>query len=257
VSAKRIETLLGELKTNVGASSCTFYIRDPIWRNGFRLAGMTGVDYPEPMYGFSFPATARDVISSGPREHFSKDARRDPVLREDPGATPGVPPSKRLLFGDFVTREKVRSSARLIHPKTVKFREEAVLFVNFKTSISFTRDLKQKIRSSFTLLIAQTSALHAELMIIDASALSKSARILSPDSTIARESMHRLSGGLKSYLEDILNGAIEALASSRGRTLGTIHLYNEEKQHLELAANVGPIKHIERAKIHSVKDGQG
>lgn len=255
MSAK-INAFLTDLCHNVSAASCTFYIRDPIWKNGFRLVGMTGVQHSEPMHGFSFPATARDVISHGPREHFSENAFSDPVLREDSRAAPKVPLSRRVLFGDFVARENVKSCARLIYPAG-RSPEQAVLFVNFTAPTIFSRNLKRRIKNAFSALVDKVPTLRDELSATDASALTKSARILSPDSTIAGESMSRISGGLQGYLEEILGSAIEALELDRKTLLGTIHLYDAENQHLVLAASVGQIDHLDRATRHSVKDGQG
>jgi GAF domain-containing protein len=251
----KIQDLLERLKNEVSASSCTFYIRDPIWKHGFRLAAMVGVEHPEPMYGFSFPPTARDVISLGPRVHFSRDAQNDQLLREKSPAIPKLPPAKKVLFGDFVTRERVKSCARLIYPNDDS-PEDAVLFVNFRTTTEFNKPLRQKIEQAFQQLVSGLSALRAESTTSDAPALAKLAQLLSPGNTISGESMQGISGGLESYLRGVLTSAVAAFGGSR-HTFGTLHLYDSETQLLNLIADVGQIQHVERAKQQLVKQAQG
>src|SRR5882672_1609379 len=146
------EILKSELKSEGGeilADSCTFYVRDPFWPDELRLIAMPGVQIPEPMHGFTFPPHSKKVVAEGRLEIFSPDSAE---LREDVGASRDKIPSDRIhLFGDFVERENVKSSARLTHKASGRI--EAVLFVNFVEKRSFDRPLKALLRALLKRLV--------------------------------------------------------------------------------------------------------
>jgi len=50
---------LDEIVVNLHASSCTLYLYDPQWPSEFRLIGMSGVRFQEPLYGFVYTDAAR------------------------------------------------------------------------------------------------------------------------------------------------------------------------------------------------------
>src|SRR5215213_6693460 len=130
---KALEAARDELK----AASCTFYVRDPFWSDELRLVAMPGVQIIEPMYGFAFPPHSTSVVSKGDVEIFSSDTQSDERLREEiDSSRDRIDAKKQFLFGDFVEREGIKSSARLMFK--VDDRVEAVLFVNFTKTKKFS-----------------------------------------------------------------------------------------------------------------------
>ncbi|HVQ39683.1 MAG TPA: serine/threonine-protein kinase, partial [Pyrinomonadaceae bacterium] len=136
VLSMRLNETLKIAMVDLGAISSTFYIRDPFWPAELHLVAMPGVKISEPMYGFSFPPHSKKVVAEGDAEIFSADTRFKKELREDTvWPRDQIDPAKRYLFGDFVEREGIKSSARLTHRDGERI--EAVMFVNFAETTTF------------------------------------------------------------------------------------------------------------------------
>ena len=111
----RVEAFLEEARRGLNAHSCVSYISDPYWPIEMRLIAMPGVQSKEPMYGFVSPEGTKAVLLRGDAESFCSDAigadeRRDSMVRV-PGT---IARELRHLFGDFVEREGIKWSARLL-----------------------------------------------------------------------------------------------------------------------------------------------
>jgi len=157
-----INITLETFKAEIGADSCTFYVRDPFWQEELRLIAMPGVHIKEPMHGFAFPPHSTAVVSDGATEIFSSETESEKRLRElMVPARDLIAAGKRFLFGDFVERERIKSSARLMHK--VNNRLEAVLFVNFVEEKKFTAALKKRLRGLLSKLVVDLTKLQAEL----------------------------------------------------------------------------------------------
>jgi GAF domain-containing protein len=126
----------------VGASSATFYLKDPWWFEEYRLVLMEGVRYREPMYGFLRPHDATQLLEEG-EVLESWDIPRSGPVEEDERRPP--------FFGGFRRREGVEKTVRLQH--RADGRVVAVLFVNLKSSAELTEEQKRACRKMFRELV--------------------------------------------------------------------------------------------------------
>ncbi len=253
-SPRATEEMLVEKMTAVGASSCTFYVEDPWWPGELHLALMPGVKYPEPMHGFLIPLKSKRSVVEGKlvttfinsekawKYHDSKD---ESVLHKLT--------KKNRLFGNFVEREGVKSSIRLIHRTGGK--TAAVLFVNFDRKIKvfpkwMLAGLKDFVREICTPRFLQVfrKVLEKE----DPFPLKQILRILQS----ARE---HLSVTFEANLQRILQLAMEVTQLSPDTATGTIHAYDANKRILRLVETDG-IKNknfIDGLQSLNVDEGRG
>jgi GAF domain-containing protein len=246
---------LDQARTDLKASSCTFYVRDSHWSDEFRLVSHSGVLMEEPLYGFASPRSALKIIAEGEFEIFSTDTEDDERFREASLDVDEISESARYLFGDFVQREGIKSSARLIHCNEAGERE-AVFFVNFAERIEFDETLKSKIREIFSKLTALKDDLQSELNTQDAEWLSEASRIVSPDRSVVKTDFYPLDDP-SAYFIALIKAALKALKIKEGTGLGTIQLYNPEEQTLNLVGHAGDFHHLDEAQKHSVRNGRG
>lgn len=238
----------------IGASSCTFYVRDALLPDELRLIAMPGVQFTEPLFGFTFPSRSNRALAEGDPEIFSVDSQSDRQLREDVDwSLDGIDPEKKLLFGDFVEREGIRSSARLVH--AVNGRIEAVLFVNFSQTVSFGDPLKGKLKALLSRCISNLPALHEEIRASETDELVQTLRMFSPIYEASTQ-LYEWDQPLEVILISFLRVALEALELDASTAFGTIHAYDRKTQTLRLAAHVGGVD-VERAESLSVAAGQG
>ncbi len=244
-----IEEKLDQARVSLAASSCTFYMPDPHSPDQFRLVAMSGVKFKEPMYGFIFPDSAKKIVSEGDLKIFCQKVVNCSTFISNPIALGKIHKDRKRLFGDFITREKVISSARIIHKE-----KKAVLFVNFSQETEFTESLKNDILSLFESIVDELSTIQNELIFLDAPWLSV-ARIVSPALSIANPSFQSVDE-LDKYFSQIIELLLEIMDIEKGTGLGTLHLYDAEKQTLELHGEFGKIDR-EKAMQHSVSRGEG
>jgi serine/threonine protein kinase/putative methionine-R-sulfoxide reductase with GAF domain len=251
-NADSIDELLQLTMREIGASSCTFYVRDAFLPDELRLIAMPGVQFAEPLFGF--PSRSNRALVEGDPEIFSVDSPSDRQLREDVDwSLDQIDPEKRLLYGDFVEREGIRSSARLVH--TVNGRIEAVLFVNFSQTVSFGDPLKGKLKALLARCISNLPALHEEIRASGTDELVQTIRMFSPIYE-ASTKLYEWDQPLELYLISFLRVALEALELDASTAFGTIHAYDRKTQTLRLAAHVGGVD-VEHAESLSVATGQG
>lgn len=250
-----IKQVLESEAKEIGAASCTFYVRDPFWPDELRLIAMPGVHYAEPMHGFTFPPHSKRVVAEGDPEIFSPDSdEAEGPLREAAGAPRDqIDTTKSHLFGDFVERENIKSSARLTHK--VNGRIEAVLFVNFVEKTKFDKPLKLRLRKLLTRLAESLQELNLELRISEAGALVQAIRMF-PPTYQGSTKLHDWDQPLPDYLRSLLGVAIAALELDLASTFGTIHLYDRRTATLRLAAALGGVDE-QRANSQSVATGEG
>jgi GAF domain-containing protein len=252
-----IKEVLKSARTQLGAASCTFYVRDPFWHDELRLIAMPGVQLTEPMHGFSFPPHSKRVLAEGGPEIFSPDARSDEQLREEASAPlDGIAPDRRFLFGDFIEREGIKSSARLWYEEDNHL--EAVLFVNYTDARKFDDQVKNNIRNLLRQLVENLPALHDELRASEMNALVQAIRIFPPTHAGSATRLNEWDQPLDEYLSSLLGLAIEALDLNADTTLGTVHLYDRQTKTLRLMAHYGTIEDFDKAREPlSIPTGQG
>jgi hypothetical protein len=251
---ERLRQKLDEVRTDLRASSCTFYLRDPHWTDQFRLVAMSGVRFEEPMYGFVSPASARRVIAEGNPEIFSNHPRED-GLGEAPVCIDEMPEENRPLFGDFVEREGVQSSARLIQNND-SGEPEAIFFVNFPIRVEFDESIKSRIGSCFHDLVTDLDTIRQELFELDAEWLLEATKIVSPAWSVADTNFYALDEP-ESYFGLLIKAALQALGIGPEIGFGTIHLFNVERNMLELHGSFGSIQDSHKALVHAVGKGRG
>jgi serine/threonine protein kinase/GAF domain-containing protein len=242
-------------RSEIGATSLTFYVRDPIWPEELRLVAMPGVQLKEPMHGFSFPPHLKRVVAEGGLEIFSSDSRSQQELREDAEwSLDKIEPEKRFLFGDFVERERIKSSARLTQKRND--RTEAVLFVNFAETTVFDEPLKKKLRDLLTRCVKDIDPLRDELRASETDDLIQAIRMF-PPSFEGSTQLYEWDKPLGD-LQSVLGVALAALELEPGTAFGTVHLYDRQSQTLRLEARGGDIDiDLDRAESQSVASGQG
>jgi putative methionine-R-sulfoxide reductase with GAF domain len=253
-----IKETLESARTRLNAASCTFYVCDPFWNEEMRLIAMPGVRLTEPMHGFCFPPHSKRVLVEGAAEIFSSHAPSNEQLREDASSPlDRIDHKKRFLFGDFIEREDIKSSARLLHIENGQIK--AVLFVNFATVKEFDEHLQEEIRKLLVLLTANMAALRDELRISETDALVQAIRIFSPTLAGAGAQLNDRDQPLEEYLLSLLDLAINALELDPDTTFGTVHLYDRQTETLGLVAYTdGYVKDIETARApQSVPTGEG
>ena len=241
-------------KNDMNAASCTFYVHDPFWSDELRLIAMPGVQITEPMYGFAFPPHSTRVVSDGDPEIFSTNTQLDPRLREEIGSPRDrIEAKKQFLFGDFVERERIKSSARLM--LKVDGRLEAVLFVNFIKKKKFTTALENSLRGLLSQLVSDLPKLQEELRTSETDSLIQAIRMFPP--TYKRsEQFNEWDQPFDEYLRSLLAVVMTALELEPGTALGTIHNYDSHTETLRLAAHSGDVD-LDRAKSLSIAGGEG
>ena len=243
-------------RKKMNAASCTFYVRDPFWSDELRLIAMPGVQITEPMYGFAFPPHSTKVVSDGEVEIFSPNTQADARLREEVSSPRDrIATKKQFLFGDFVEREGIKSSARLMHK--VKDNLEAVLFVNFKKTNNkkFPTALKCRLRDLLSQLVTDLPKLQDELRTSEMDSLIQAIRMF-PPTYKGSEQFNEWDQPLDNYLHSLLSVVMTALELEPGTALGTIHNYDSHTETLRLAAHSGDID-LNQAKSLSITGGEG
>jgi len=246
------ELLTAALK-KLGASSSTFYLRDPDWDDEFRLVFMPGVEIVEPMHGFLIPDSVRKkFVSGGAKQYVTyKDGKRAAV-------TPSSGVVSRLagenpLFGDFAQREGVASSARLIHSDSQG--PDCVLFVNFDHAVRFTDRLKRQLDGLLRKLAPQASSIVAQLDRKSRLSTLQIIRILRPIQSLASMGQRLSTPRLRDHLKQILRAALRAFDVAPEDGLASIYEYNRNSAELERVAWVSEL--IDPVPVQDVSSGDG
>jgi hypothetical protein len=251
-SIKAARKLVVTARRELGASSCIVYLRDPTWTQEFRVLSCPGVKLPEPMQGFVGPVP---VVTGGASESFCLDARLDSQRRNSSCEIPeSIPATIRPLFGDFVEREGVVSSARLAYPKNRT--PKVIIFVNFNRRITFSEDIKRRTRRLLGELLCYRAKISAELQAEDAPTVRQMLNIMKAADVLAVAGLDH-EDELKRYFDSVLDAAMEATGVRTQTGVGTIHLYDSETHVLSLAAYRGMAEHIDWARAQSVNEGMG
>lgn len=252
-----INTSIDLIKTQLEASSCTFYLRDPFWRNELRLIAMSGIEYLEPMYGFRVSRHSKGTADNSELEIFSSDVEKDKRFRKSSKLSLSkIPKAKKFLFGDFIEREKIKSSARLLLKEDNVV--EAVLFVNYKKQIKFTKAIKEKIRAAFVELTKNLKNLQNELKISEMEDINQVIKIFSPTYDGSRNILYQWNQPRKEYFHSLLSMLIESIPNIKSDEIfGTIHLYDPRTHTLNIIARTENIASIPKIESLSVLNGDG
>ena len=235
----------------LGASSCSFYVQDPWWAGEMRLQHLPGVQHAEPMHGFLMPLSAKRIVTQGAAEFFYVDTQNEPSLRSDGGPVFGpILQSlaiKNPLFGDFVRREGVRSTARFIHGKGDK--SDAALFVNFNQANRFSPNLKRQLRHLWKDMRTMLPDIEKEATDEQPFPVTQLLRIL-------RLTEEQSASSLEANFERILQTALQACGLHTQTDIGTIHVFDSKEFTLTRSANVGALD--SGVPIHQdVRQGEG
>lgn len=221
---------------DLGAMSATLYLRDPWWKSEYRLVVMRGVKYPEPMHGFIMPDSSRKVLLEGGARSWVKYAASSHRFREQQTEVLKSNARRNSLFGDFVRREGVKSTARL--QIAGKEHVRAVLFVNFETITEFTDSLKKQILLICDRIEQKLPLLEQGLRRSGALPFRNLMHILQAQGPLAE--VEREKGVPKKYLRRLLKAAFEAFSLDPDEDLGTVHVLDPGGEVLHLAAWYGP-----------------
>jgi GAF domain-containing protein len=162
-----------------------------------------------------------------------------------------IPDGIRPLFGDFVDREGVKASARLM----IKHENEVIgiLFVNFDKPITFDEALKrnlQTLRDDVGEEIKGGAAFSAEDVLAQ-----QAVSLLRPMQEWVAD-IYRTPKSEVSSLNTILADMMSGLGMDAQRGFGTIHLYRPENNDLVLKAHCG-LPLAKTRKFQSVIKGEG
>jgi len=207
------------------------------------------------MFGFIYVDKSRDVLLDGGEEIFATHRIEEKPILNWSATIHEIREENQQLFGRFREREAIRSSARLA--KVNEFGDwEAILFVNYRSDIEFSEQLKSDIRALLKEMVDDAHSLRVELEAADAKWRSEATRIVSPAQTVANTNFYSLDKP-DFYFNQIIEAALRVLNIPEGTGLGVIHLYNAELERLELRGSFGPIQYLEKAENHLVKNGGG
>jgi serine phosphatase RsbU (regulator of sigma subunit)/putative methionine-R-sulfoxide reductase with GAF domain len=237
------------------ACSATFYVPDPQWAGRLRLALMTGVVNTEPMYGLVYPHSAQDRLFSGMESDeatFFPEAVSDSRLIDTTDSILTDLIQQNPLFGNFVCRERVASSARFRRAHS-DGSPLGVLWVNFSEPTEFGDGLKRDLAEIFSSLVERIPEIAADLEEVDPFPASSLTRILEATTflTIAGRD-------LEDYLTAILDATLEAVGINpeRGEGLGSVFRYDARHKTLVRSALRG--KTFPNAQsTNDVSKGQG
>jgi len=243
---------------SIGADTYTLYIADPVWTDELRLVFHQGLLVPEAMYGF-LPKGAKKVVVSAVTEFLCQDARLESNGLRDPKRTPtGVSRRIRWLFGDFVDRERIRSTIRLTAHERASGNPRAVLFVGFRQKRRLSTNSKE-VRTSrqlFAALLGKVSRLQKHLRSEAFDTLFELAQIFSPSNAVAQVEPSKLIGRSQ-YFSEVLRLALAATKADRSDGLATLHLVDRDKVALVLAGHCGTIEDTESAARARFDEGRG
>lgn len=245
VITKATKLLEQELRS-LGASSSTFYVRDPWWSTEFRLLLMPGVLHQEPMHGLILPSEAKRVISVGRADLYFPNVVGKRQLRPELSPDEHWLAERNPLFGDFVQREQVQSCARFLLRGGRQV--EASLFINFTEKKVFTKQLKDSMKEVSRKLFRMLPDFRDHLK--KENAFPQLVQILQPI-----EHLSSLKAPLNVCLKELLKAIFKAFHLNVREDIGTIHLFEPEAGILRLVCSRGKIDKLRR-KQH-LKKGEG
>jgi GAF domain-containing protein len=141
------------------------------------------------------------------------------------------------LFGDFIEREGIQSSVRLLHKANGSI--EAVLFVNFAETREFDDSLKDSLRDLLMELVRNLPTLCDELRKSETNTIVQAIRILPPTPVDLLSQLSEWDASLENYFHSLLKVVIQALEIESGTAFGTIHLYDRKTETLRPVAYFG------------------
>lgn len=257
MSLNSAKELIESIQNQIDATSCTFYLRDPLWSDELRLVAMPGVQFTEPMYGFSFPGSYKKNLTDSDLEVFSSDIEAGKQYHENiEFSLEGIEPQKRRLFGNFVEREGIKSSVKLIH--RIDGYVEAVLFINYDTLKEFDDSLKEKIKLLFGQVIDRLPLLRDEICSPEDKNINQVVQLFSPTYASSKKIIYERDQPLEEYLHCLLLTLTESIPELKeDQGFGTMHIYEPETQTLRMIARSDNIEFEQILPSLSVLEGQG
>jgi hypothetical protein len=245
-------SFVGRLQRNAGASSCTFFIRDPIWPGELHLVAMPGVTVPEPMYGFARGHALSPLFCDATKAELPvEDVVTDPRFRDPSLRPPGLPADLRKLYGDFVERERIASMVRFLHLDEMG-DPAAVLFVNFRRRNVFSERQLVPLRKAFAKLVSVLPDISAELLASEGPSWLKEVVTMMHTTVTATRDLT-----VPFEPQDLSVHALRAVGLNESTGVATIHLLNPDENRLELAGSCGDMDFPSNADCASLDKGEG
>jgi putative methionine-R-sulfoxide reductase with GAF domain len=247
-----IEYDLEKVRDEVGADILAFYLAgDPFLPNNLRCLAAPGAVYPEACSHFRL----RPHAAEEPRIRFFPQARDDGLRSgNDPRVEELIRKRQDPIFGDFITRERIESRGRLIERDPESNLENALLTVNFCSPVnpSEWERIAGRISESFDSLLTRTLGIRDGLQKLSDDLCPSFLRMLEIIDPLQAEPKW----SLREQLRIILEQTIRTLDDDTSRWCGTIHLLDESKKDLVLAASVGDF-HLPSKTTHRIDEGEG
>src|SRR5262245_13508126 len=253
LSNESCEEILRDSLLILGASSATFYVRDPWFPTELRLALLPGVRYVEPMYGFVFPSSTAVRVAphetDGCERYFSSPTELD-TLRDSPVPALASLIRKSRLYADFVDREGVRSCSR--HCEFGSDGElHSVLWVNFSIAKSFTEDDRADLRALSRRMNEFAPRVVERI---------RQAHPFPSEQVLRLGSVAEEASGISANPEEYLESVLEMLLQSFGLTpqngMGAIYIHDPQRQALQRRAAAGH-EAIRREDLAVISIGEG
>ncbi len=250
------EQILQEGMQRLNALSCIVYIRDPWWKDQFVPALMPGVRITEPMHGFVLPLSSYERVAGGAdaqEETYFRDTTQAAELHDETSPALARLIRDNPLFGDFTVREGVGSSARFRHFGD-DGKADAVLWVNFaRPRQKFERKKLCELRKAIFDCLPDIVAQYARDNPFPVDQLT---RILKPAEQLAGIGLIRTEQDLDPYLDNILDAVLQAFDIREETGIGTIHLFDPERQVLTRTKHKGVLDD-DAPTEQSVSEGEG
>ena len=256
-----IERDLERVRVDVGADVLAFYLAcDPFLPNDLRCLAAPGAVYPEACSHFRL----RPLASEERRIRFFPRAEDDPLCSgNDPRVEELIRKRHDPIFGDFRKREGIASRGRLIERDPESDRETALLTVNFCSPLDQGEwdRIEGRIVEAFDDLLTRTFAIRGDERTLGVrEGLEELSEDLCPSFLRMYEIIDPLHAEPMSPFPDklrtILEETIRTLDDDTRRWCGTIHLLDESRKALVLAASVGEFPPPPKT-THRIDEGEG
>jgi GAF domain-containing protein len=243
-AVRRVRERLEQARSQYNVDVFAFYIgNDPFMPSFLRCLAAPGAEFPDATSHFRLKPFPNDENS-----RFIPDTRTDSLRNRDGETAARLirrDPARNLLFGDFVTRERIESRAWFVHRDPLHGQPEALLTVNYRRprdETEWQRRDKAPLEELFTSLVESLEEIEALLKELYGSLVWELIRIT--NLALPTELEQRPPESCRRTLEAILTLAAEALwhhlsDAPPDEWCGTVYLLDASRRRLQLQAQVG------------------
>jgi serine phosphatase RsbU (regulator of sigma subunit) len=223
------------LRNQLKADSITLFIPDPWWPGALRVLYKPGVSVQEPMHGFLPPGLVERLSIAPPiaiLDYSQKGDESRPVRH----ALLAELAKKESLYRDFVGRENIRVSVRAVHRSERTLN--AVLFVNFTRPKRITKQHSQLIQDFMNTFVSRHLTHIRSELTAESFPAKAMMRLLAPIDHIATIGAVTGPSDSDKVFEELLEALFDAFGLDVDRDLGTVHLLDDGRGMLRLAAAI-------------------